>query len=100
MSVPNNDWFMRENPTKMDGVGGTPILGHLHTDLNLLKNAGKDQGAFQLRIHPRLGVVPRANVPVLRQSAAAPGKLLGQDPNCPGCHRVPRIRVDVTSDFC
>ena len=30
MGLPENRWFMLENPIKTDDLGGTPILGNLH----------------------------------------------------------------------
>ena len=33
LGVPQNAWFIRGNPIKMDDLGGTPILGHLHVEL-------------------------------------------------------------------
>ena len=35
IGVPQNGWFIRENPIKMDDLGGTPIFGNtlLYTNL-------------------------------------------------------------------
>ena len=32
IGVPQNGWFIRENPIKMDDLGGTPIFGNTHVD--------------------------------------------------------------------
>ena len=33
IGVPQNGWFIRENPIKMDDLGGTPIFGNTHMDV-------------------------------------------------------------------
>ena len=36
MGVPKNRWTILENPTQMDELGGTPILGNLHMQKMIL----------------------------------------------------------------
>ena len=33
IGVPQNGWFVMENPKKMDDLGGTPIFGNTHLEL-------------------------------------------------------------------
>ena len=30
IGIPQNGWFIMENPIKMDDLGGTPIFGNIH----------------------------------------------------------------------
>ena len=34
--VPQNGWFILENPNKMDNLGGTTIFGNIHTYMRFL----------------------------------------------------------------
>ena len=36
IGIPQNGWFITENPIKMDDLGGTPIFGNIHISLESL----------------------------------------------------------------
>ena len=73
IGVPQNGWFTRENPIRIDDLGGTPVFGNTH-----IKESQADKFFFELPStaisRPRVALVapPWAQgVPSDRAPAAA-----------------------------
>ena len=52
IGVPQNGWFMMENPNKMDDLGGTIIFGNTHMgmEVNILDEANKKSATIEKKL--------------------------------------------------